>query len=90
MPINSDPIHLELENRYNLNVLKEITVSNSFLSLGKDVRKCQDVETFNECVTTKFIHDLKSKCKCLPLDLRLNMKVNIKLQGNFKVPFSIV
>ena len=78
MPINSDPIHLELENRYNLNVLKEITASNSFLSLEKDVRKCQDVETFNECVTTKFIHDLKSMCKCLPLDLRLNMKLNIE------------
>ena len=90
MPINSDPIHLELENRYNLNVLKEITASNSFLSIEKDVRKCQDVETFNECVTTKFIHDLKSKCKCLPLDLRLNMKVNIRLLGTFKVPFSTV
>ena len=88
MPINLDPIHLELENRYNLNVLKEITVSNSFLSIKKDVRKCQDVETFNECVTTKFIHDLKSKCKCLPLDLRLNMKVNIELLGIFKVHFS--
>ena len=88
MPINSDPIHLELENRYNLNVLKEITVSNSFLSIKKDVRKCQDVETFNECVTTKFLHDLKSKCKCLPLDLRLNMKVNIELLGIFKVHFS--
>ena len=90
MPINLDPIHLELENRYNLNVLKEITVSNSFLSMEKDVKKCQDVETFNDCVTTKFIRDLKSKCKCLPLNLRLNMKVNIRLLGIFKVPFSTV
>ena len=72
-----------MENRYNLNVLKEITASNSFLSLEKDVRKCQDMETFNECVTTKFIRDIKSKCKCLPLNLRLNMKVNIRLLGIF-------
>ena len=90
MPIDLDPIHLALENRYNLNILKEIIVSNSFLSMEKDVKKCQDVETFNDCVTTKFIRDLKSKCKCLPLNLRLNMKVNIRLLGIFKVPFSTV
>ena len=81
MHTNSDPIYLKLENRYNLNVLKEITASKSFLSMEKDVRKCQDVETFSECVTTKFICDLKSKCKCLPLNLRLTMKVDIKLLG---------
>ena len=39
--------------------------------MDKDVSKCQDEETFDECVTRKYINDLKDKCKCLPLSLSI-------------------
>ena len=63
------------ENEYNLNVVKEISATESFLSMNRDVSKCQDDETWDECVTRKYINDLKDKCKCLPLSLRLLDKV---------------
>ena len=76
---NLEPLHLELENEYNLNVVKEISATELFLSdslfMDKDVRKCQDDETIDECVTGKYINDLKDKCKCLPLNLRINEEV---------------
>ena len=59
------------ENEYNLNVVKEISATESFLSMERDVSKCQDDETFDECATKKYINDLKDKCNCLPLSLRL-------------------
>ena len=64
-----------LENEYNLNVIKEISATDSFLSMNENDRKCQGVETFDECVTRKYIDDLKNKCNCLPLHLRLTNEV---------------
>ena len=64
-----------MENEYNLNVIKEITATSSFLSMERNVRKCRDDETFDECATSKFIDDLIKKCNCLPLNLRITEKV---------------
>ena len=72
-----EPLHLELENEYNLNVIKEISATDSFMSMDKNDRKCYNDETFDECVTKKYIHDLKNNCKCLPLNLRLTHQVMI-------------
>ena len=66
-----------MENEYNLNVIKEIIATSSFLSIERNVRKCQNDESFDECVTRKYIDDLITKCKCLPLNLRLTKKVII-------------
>ena len=70
-----EPLLLELENEYNLNVIKEIATTDSFNSMSKDVRKCEIDETQDECATRKFIDDLRHSCKCLPLNLRLSNKV---------------
>ena len=35
----SDPLQLELENEYNLNVVKEISVTESFLTLGMSLKR---------------------------------------------------
>ena len=64
-------MHIVFENEYNLNVVKEISATDSFLSMDRDVSKCQDDETWDECVTRKYINDLKDKCKCLPTSLNL-------------------
>ena len=70
-----EPIDLDIGNEYNLNVIKEITATSSFLSMDRNVKICQVNETFDECVTRKYIEGFIKKCKCLPLDLRLTEKV---------------
>ena len=71
----SEPLLLELENEYNFNVIKEIRASESFLSMDAHVRKCQNDETFGECLTKNYINNLKKKCNCLPFNIRLTDKV---------------
>ena len=70
-----------MENECNLNVIKEITATSSFLSLDRNVRKCQDDETFDDCVTRKYIDDLIRQCNCLPLNLRLTEKVFLVMEA---------
>ena len=66
---------MALNNEYNLNVIKEVTVTDSFLSMDKDVRGCQAGETHDSCVTANYIEAIKNKCRCLPLSLRLSKEV---------------
>ena len=63
----SEPLKLSLDKNYFLNVIKEIRVTDSFLSLDQETIGCQrDV-----CATRKFKDTLSNKCKCLPLQLRI-------------------
>ena len=39
--------------KHNLNVIKEIKVTDSFLSMEKDIRGCQE-ESFDDCTTIKY------------------------------------
>ena len=57
-----------------LNVIKEITVTDSFLSLDKNIRRCQE-ESFDKCTTRKYTNALIDTCKCLPFQLRLTEEV---------------
>ena len=65
-------MELPLEYSYNLNVVKEVTITNSFLTLKDSVRKCQNTETYSDCITNKFLQTLKDKCNCLPLKLAIS------------------
>ena len=55
-------------NSFNLNSLKEIVNKNSFLTLEKNIRGCQE-ESYDDCTTKKYLHNLKNKCECLPFQL---------------------
>ena len=70
-----DPVVLHGEGEYNLNVLKEIEVTESFLSLDKKEMGCQNEETYANCTTRLYIDTMKKKCGCLPLALSLNERV---------------
>ena len=69
-----EPLELSLNKKYFLNVVKEITVTDSFLSMNKDIRGCQE-EAFEECSTRKFLNNLINKCLCLPFQVSENNKV---------------
>ena len=70
-----EPLDLSLEKKYFLNVIKEITVTNSFLSMNKDARGCQK-ESFDECTTRKYINTLINQCQCLPFQIIDSKKVS--------------
>ena len=71
-----DPVLLLGEGEYNLNVLKESEVTNSFLSLSKDERKCQNEESYAKCTTRHYIDTMNKKCGCLPISINPNYTVN--------------
>ena len=61
--------------KHYLNVIKEISVTDSFLSLDKDTRGCQE-ESYDKCTTKKYKNDLINNCQCLPFRLRLTEEVS--------------
>ena len=74
-----DPVSLFGEGQFNLNNIKEISVTDSFFGLDKNTRKCQNIETYDNCKTRLYIEHLKQECKCLPLSLRLSRKVTYNI-----------
>ena len=69
-----EPLDLSLEKKYFLNVIKEITVTNSFLSMNKDARGCQK-ESSDDCTTRKYKNTLINQCQCLPFHMIQTEKV---------------
>ena len=63
------------EGEYNLNDLKEIIVTDSYLGLDENVRGCQNVEPLNNCTTRLYMDTLLRDCGCLPFNIRLSDKV---------------
>ena len=60
---------LKGEGEYNLNILKEIEVTDSFYGLENEMRKCQGYkskETYDNCTTRYFMEEMRLKCGCLP------------------------
>ena len=53
----------------------ETSVTDSFMGLDRDVRKCQKTETYDKCKTWLYVDNLRKDCGCLPLSLWLSEKV---------------
>ena len=70
-----DPVTLYGEGEFNLNAIKEISVTESFLGLSQEAKGCQNTDTFNDCVTKNYIEKLRDKCGCLPLSSILSDQV---------------
>ena len=72
------------EGEYNLNILKEIAVTNSFLELGSDEKKCQSYESkgsYDNCTTKYFSEQMKKDCGCLPYEMNNATFNDIKVCG---------
>ena len=65
------------EGEYNLNALKEVKATESFLGLDQEVRGCQNEESLHKCSTRKHIKNLIEQCGCLPFNMRLSVEVGI-------------
>ena len=76
--LNLEPLKIALEKKYSLNVIKEIAVTDAFLTLEKDVRGCQE-ESSTVCIARKYKTKLIDKCNCLPSQVKLGEKVSENL-----------
>ena len=63
------PLRLEGEGQYNINELKEIKVTESYLGLKQDVKGCQNYESIQNCSTRTYIDTLLKECGCLPFSV---------------------
>ena len=79
-----EPLKLSLDKKYFLNVIKEISVTDSFLSMDKDLRGCQK-ESYDKCTTTKYINALMNECQYLPFQMIQSNKVSNILLGKDSV-----
>ena len=75
-----EPLMLSIDMEHYLNVIKEITVTESFLSSNEQIRGCQE-ESFDECTTRKYKKTIMNKCNCLPFQIRLNEEVKVAFQS---------
>ena len=77
---NTEPLNLPLEKKYHLNGVQEVTVTDSFVSLDEDIRKCKE-ESYDECTFQKYYSALINKCQCMPFQIRLLQQQVLKLRA---------
>ena len=84
MLIFAEPVNFVAQGEYNLNALKEVKATESFLGLDQEVRGCQNEESLHKCSTRKHIKNLIEQCGCLPFNMRLSDEVGkIKTRLHF-------
>jgi len=71
-----EPLELSLDMEHNLNVIKEIKVTDSFLSLDEYIRGCKK-GSYDECSSRNYMNTLLNKCQCLPFQLSLTNKTQL-------------
>ena len=67
----TDPLKLPTGREYNLNNVKELKITDEFLTLDKQIIGCQNTESIEECKTREYIDTLMKKCKCLPYSIMM-------------------
>ena len=56
---------------YALSAVKEMRISDDFLSLGQDFTKCQVQEAYEDCTTRMYYAAMIKQCNCIPYSLAL-------------------
>ena len=67
------------EGEYNLNVLKEIAATDSYLGMHENVRGCQNRESQHNCTTRHYLDALQAKCGCFPINIQVSDEVLVNL-----------
>ena len=67
-----EPLELNIGYNYNLNNIKEIEVTDSFLTLDENTRNCQNIDTIHDCKTRKYLNDVFRSYKCFPQKVECN------------------
>ena len=54
-----------------MSAVKEIRVTEDYLGLEEETRKCQNQESFEECTTREYLEMFKQLCNCIPYGLSM-------------------
>ena len=81
----SEPVVLHGAGKYDLNVLKEIKVTDSYLGLPEKVTGCQNTQKLQDCEKKQYFDALHNECGCLPLSLRIEANNVVIHLDNFAV-----
>ena len=73
----TEPVKLVGEGKYNLDAVKEITVTDSFLGMDMEDKGCQIEEPLHNCTTQHYIETFLDQCGCLPFYLRNEVISNL-------------
>ena len=50
--------------------MKVVEVTDDYLGLDGEMKKCQNKESFENCTTTQYLSALKTGCSCIPYELK--------------------
>ena len=75
----TEPIKLIGEGKYNLNAVKEIQITESYLGMDEDIRGCQNKLSIENCTTEHYLDTLQNRCGCIPSNIKILKNV---LQAN--------
>ena len=65
----TEPLKLYGEGNYALTSVKEVRVTDSFLSMSAERRNCQNEERYEDCATEDYLKRVKKICSCIPESL---------------------
>ena len=78
-----DPVKLSGEGEFDLNIIKEVDITDSFMGLPLSDRKCQNEENFVDCNTRHQLANILLNCGCLPMSIG-SFTNNVKAMKNVK------
>ena len=70
-----EQVELVGEGEYNLNDLKVIEVTDSYLGMDQSIKGCQVEQSLHDCKTSYYKEKVFDQCGCLPFNIRLSQKV---------------
>ena len=71
----SEAVKLVGEGKYNINSVKEISVTESCLEMGRNVTGCQNDEDYEDCTTRQYMHAFLKHCECVPFSMKTKKNV---------------
>ena len=79
------------EGSYAISAVKEMKVTDEFLGLDVNTRKCQNEEPFESCTTRQYLENIREQCNCVPFPLQNFTDLNLVTQQivQLAVDFSI-
>ena len=69
------PIRMHGEGNYQLTSVKDVKVSEEFLSLNIKDRNCQNETTLEDCKTKVYLLKVRNICQCFPFSIWSEQKV---------------
>ena len=69
------PLKLYGGGNFALTAVKEIDVTEEYLEMSKDITKCQNKISLEECENKQYFEKIIEKCECIPLILGHKYKV---------------